>query len=76
MSLNYALSNYGSSAGMFLNFCHPSLDLFLGVDFPMGKMEPSYFVPVNKFGLQVNLGMNITFGKLRKVFKKGDKDAA
>ena len=73
MSLNYALSNFGSTAGMFLNFCHPSLDLFLGVDFPIGKMEPSYFVPINKFGLQVNLGMNITFGKLRKESKLSKK---
>ena len=76
MSLNYALSNYGSTAGMFLNFCHPSLDLFLGVDFPIGKMEPSYFVPINKFGLQLNFGMNITFGKLKKASKLSEKAAA
>ena len=73
MSLNYALSSYGSTAGLFLNCCHPGLDLFLGVDFPLGKMEPSYFVPINKFGLQVNLGMNITFGKLRKASKLAEK---
>ena len=61
------------STGHLLFGLYPGLDLFLGVDFPLGKMEPSYFVPVNKFGLQLNLGMNITFGKLRKASKLAEK---
>ena len=65
-SVNYALSNFGSTAGLMLNFHPRGFNFFLAADMPLGKLEPSYFAPIGRAGVNVNLGINFTFGEKRK----------
>lgn len=66
MALNYAISNFGSTGGLMINF-HPKVfSYFIAVDVPLTKYEPSYFVPVGRFGFQLNMGINFTFGSKNK----------
>lgn len=61
-SLNYAISNFGSTGGLMLNFHPRGFNFFIAADAPMGKFSPKYYAPVNRFALNVNLGINFTFG--------------
>lgn len=62
-------------AAMSLNFAN--LNLFASIESYMGEMAPmkinnlSANVPVNTFRSQVNLGLNITFGKRKTSFNAG-----
>lgn len=65
-SLNYALSNFGSSTGLMLNFHPRGFNFFVAADVPMGKYTPKYCIPINRFSANVNLGINFTFGPKHK----------
>lgn len=65
-SLNYALSNFGSTAGLMLNFHPRGFNFFLAADMPMCKYEPAYFAPISRAQVNVNMGINFTFGPKHK----------
>ncbi len=66
MSLNYALSNFGSNAGLMLNFHPRGFNFFVAADVPMCKYEPAYYAPISRAAVNVNLGINFTFGPKHK----------
>lgn len=55
-------SSYGSSLGMLLNFHPAGFNFFFAVDRLSVRLNPQ-FVPVNNFGVNVSLGMNLVIGK-------------
>lgn len=61
-SVNYALSNFGSTGGLMLNFHPRGFNFFIAADAPIGKVSKTYCAPINRFGVNVNLGINFTFG--------------
>lgn len=65
-SVNYALSNFGSTAGLMLNFHPRGFNFFLAADVPLGKLEPSYGAPIGRAALNFNMGINFTFGSKHK----------
>ena len=65
-SVNYALSNFGSDAGIMLNFHPRGFNFFIGADVPMCKYEPAYYAPISRAAVNVNLGINFTFGPKHK----------
>lgn len=69
-SVNYALSNFGSAAGLMLNFHPRGFNFFVAADMPLGKLEPAYCAPIGRAALNVNLGINFTFGdKHKRLYK-------
>lgn len=69
-SVNYALSNFGSAAGLMLNFHPRGFNFFIAADLPIGKFEPAYFAPIHHAMTNVNLGINFTFGpKYKRKYK-------
>ena len=66
MSANYALSNFGSAAGVMLNFNPRGFNFFIAADVPIGTFEPAYYAPINRAQANVNLGINFTFGPKHK----------
>lgn len=69
-SVNYALSNFGSAAGLMLNFHPRGFNFFVAADVPLGKLEPAYCAPIGRAVLNVNLGINFTFGsKYKRQYK-------
>lgn len=69
-SVNYALSNFGSAAGLMLNFHPRGFNFFVAADVPLGKLEPAYCAPIGRATLNVNLGINFTFGsKYKRQYK-------
>lgn len=69
-SVNYALSNFGSAAGVMLNFHPRGFNFFVAADVPLGKLEPAYCAPIGRAALNVNLGINFTFGsKYKRQYK-------
>lgn len=65
-SLNYAISNFGSNAGLMLNFHPRGFNFFVAADVPMCKYEPAYYAPISRAAVNVNLGINFTFGPKHK----------
>lgn len=65
-SVNYALSNFGSTGGLMLNFHPCGFNFFLAADMPIGKYSPKYYAPINRAAVNVNLGINFTFGAKHK----------
>lgn len=65
-SVNYALSNFGSDAGIMLNFHPRGFNFFIAADVPMCKYEPAYFAPISRAAVNVNMGINFTFGPKHK----------
>ena len=65
-SVNYALSNFGSDAGIMLNFHPRGFNFFIGADVPMCKYEPAYYAPISRAAVNVNMGINFTFGPKHK----------
>lgn len=65
-SLNYALSNFGSDAGIMLNFHPRGFNFFIAADVPMCKYESAYYAPISRAAVNVNLGINFTFGPKHK----------
>lgn len=65
-SVNYALSNFGSTAGIMLNFHPRGFNFFIAADVPMCKYEPAYYAPISRAMVNVNLGINFTFGPKHK----------
>lgn len=65
-SLNYALSNFGSSAGVMLNFHPRGFNFFIGADVPMCKYESAYYAPISRASVDINMGINFTFGPKHK----------
>lgn len=69
-SVNYALSSFGSAAGLMLNFHPRGFNFFVAADVPLGKLEPAYGAPIGRAALNVNLGINFTFGsKYKRQYK-------
>lgn len=56
-----ALTNYGASWGMLLNFHARAVNFFVASDFIPGEVTPQY-VPVNKFNMNFNFGLSFAFG--------------
>lgn len=65
-SVNYALSNFGSTSGIMLNFHPRGFNFFIAADLPIGKFEPAYYAPINRAMANMNLGINFTFGPKHK----------
>ena len=65
-SVNYALSNFGSDAGIMLNFHPRGFNFFIGADVPMCKYEPAYYAPISRAAVNINMGINFTFGPKHK----------
>lgn len=65
-SLNYALSNFGSSTGLMLNFHPRGFNFFIGADVPMCKYESAYYAPISRASVDFNMGINFTFGPKHK----------
>lgn len=61
-SVNYALSNFGSTGGLMLNFHPRGFNFFVAADVPLCKYTPKYYAPLNRFSANINLGINFTFG--------------
>ena len=62
-SVNYALSNFGSTGGLMLNFHPRGFNFFVAADVPLCKYtKPSLSLPLNRFSANINLGINFTFG--------------
>lgn len=59
-SLSYAVSSFGSGAGVMVNFHPKRFNLFLAADLPFRKYS-SYYIPLHGFGLNANFGINFTF---------------
>ena len=54
-----------------LNFGFPrGFNFFIGADVPMCKYEPAYYAPISRAAVNVNLGINFTFGpKYKRKYK-------
>lgn len=65
-SLGYALSSFGSTGGLMLNFHPRGFNFFLAADVPLGTYEAKYYAPVNRAMANFNLGINFTFGPKHK----------
>lgn len=61
---NYAVSTYGSSMGLVLNLHPAGFTFFLAVDRLTAQLNPQY-IPINDFGLNFSLGLNLAFGQKR-----------
>ena len=61
-----ALANFGSDAGIMLNFHPRGFNFFIGADVPMCKYEPAYYAPISLAAVNVNMGINFTFGPKHK----------
>lgn len=61
-TVDYAISNYGSTAGLLLNFHGRGGNFFLGVDAPLGKLSKQYG-PLGRASASFNMGINFLFGK-------------
>lgn len=65
-AVDYAVSNFGSTAGLLLNFHPRGFNFFLGADMPIGKYSKKYYAPINRAMANVSLGINFTFGPKHK----------
>lgn len=61
-SVNYGISNFGSSLGWMFHMHGNGFSFFLGTDHMLTKVNPQ-FIPINNLNMDVSMGMNITFGK-------------
>lgn len=59
--VNYALSTYGSSLGLILNFHPKGFNFFIGTDCMLGEVN-SQFIPMNS-NANVSMGINFILGK-------------
>ncbi|MBR4842650.1 MAG: hypothetical protein IK006_06125 [Bacteroidaceae bacterium] len=55
-------STYGSSLGMMMNFHPAGFNFFVAVDRLNAELNPQ-FIPLNDFGVNICLGMNLVIGK-------------
>lgn len=62
MSGNLAFSTLGSSMGLLFNVHPGGVNLFVAVDRLKAEFNPQ-FIPLNDFGLNFSLGLNMAFGK-------------
>ncbi len=61
-SANVGYSTFGTTWGWMLNFHPTGVNLFVGSDYMITKVNPQ-FIPINNFNNHITLGMNIVFGK-------------
>ncbi len=75
LSGSYAISTFGNSLGGALNFHASGFTLFLGLDsfLPLLDVTPKYYIPVKSWNTNVNLGLNIAFGKYNGQYPKNKK---
>lgn len=62
LSVNYAISSFGSSFGYVINFHPKGFNFFIGMDHLTTRFSPQ-FIPVNKLNVNLCTGFNITWGK-------------
>ncbi|MEG1685879.1 MAG: DUF5723 family protein [Bacteroides sp.] len=67
-SINYGISNFGSSFGWILNFHPKNFNIFVGSDHLVTKVM-SRGVPESYLNANICLGFNISFGKKNKIVK-------
>ncbi len=60
-SLSGALSNYGPSWGVMLNFHTNTINFFVATDCVPGEISPQ-FIPINKLNMNINFGLSFAFG--------------
>lgn len=75
LSGSYAISTFGSSLGAALNIHFSGVTLFAGLDSftPLLDVTPTYYIPVKSWNTNVNLGLNIAFGKYNGPYPKKKK---
>jgi hypothetical protein len=61
---NFGVSTMGSSMGLLLNLHPRGLNFFFAVDRIKAEFNPQ-FIPMNDFGLNFSLGLNLAFGDKR-----------
>lgn len=61
---NVAMTSMGNSMGFMLNLHPNGFNLFLAVDHLKAKLNPQ-MIPMEDFGVNVNLGLNFVFGDKR-----------
>ncbi len=64
-TISYGASTFGSSFGWMINLHPKGFNLFVGTDHQIFKVTPQ-FVPVGHMNVNVNFGINFTFGKKYK----------
>lgn len=64
-SINYAISSFGSSFGWVINLHPKGFNFYIGSNHQFFKITPQ-FVPVNNANANIELGINIPFGKRRE----------
>ncbi len=76
LSGSYAISTMGNSLGAAVNFHAPGFTLFLGLDsfLPLLEVTPKYYIPVKSWNTNVNIGLDIAFGKYNGKYPKKKKD--
>ena len=62
MSGNAAFSTMGTSMGLLFNLHPGGINFFLAIDRLKAEFNPQ-FIPLNDFGLNFSLGLNMSFGK-------------
>ncbi|MBO4560620.1 MAG: hypothetical protein J5705_01470 [Bacteroidaceae bacterium] len=58
---NLGFTSYGTTMGLLLNLHPKGVNFFLAVDRLKAEFNPQ-FIPVNDFGLNFSLGLNLAFG--------------
>lgn len=65
-NINYAISSFGSSFGWLCNFYCKGFNLFIGSDHQFLHLTPQ-FLPVGRANMSMNFGINIPFGKSKRI---------
>ena len=63
-SVNMGVSNLSTSLGWMMNFHPGGINLFIGSDQMMLKVNSQY-IPLDNLGANISMGLNIPFGKRR-----------
>ncbi len=66
MSVNYGVSNFGSSFGWVANVHTKGINFFVGSDHMFFKITPQ-FVPVHRANTNVSIGINFPFGAKKNI---------
>lgn len=68
LSGNYALTSYGSTMGILLNFHPTGFNFFVAVDRLKAELNPQY-IPLHDCGVNFSLGLNLAVGRKRDKIK-------
>lgn len=62
LSVNYGYGSYGQSLGWMLNFHPAGINLFVGSDYMVTKVNPQY-IPIDNMNAHITFGLNLALGK-------------